>query len=578
MIIYGLVSLFEELKGATGFYREQIKYVIWGSVIGFVGGSTNFPLMMGFSWFPPLGSPLVIAYPVLFGYAMVRHRLMDIKFILRQSSVYLLSLLTVLAVVLGARIVYGRFLPASVKWLDLVILVLALYVFPYIRDYYYRIANKYFFSSLYDSRELIAKLSDGLRSTLDVNQIYNLISSTLISALHIKAFGVLNYNEASGQYLVQFNSGFNVGERKVFPGDRVLHEQFIKKSKSIVVEELKATSYKEHKEIIDLLSGVSAAVVVPLNIKDETLGVMVLGQKESADMYNDEDLRTLEIISSQAAIAIKNAQLYDETKEFSLTLQREVERQTAQLKQANIELQRLDRAKSDFISIASHQLRTPLTTIKGFTSMILEGTYGRISAKLRDKVEKVFESSERLIRLVNDLLDLSHMEGGKMEFNFAKVDFDKMVESVVEELKPQAQKKKLKLQISLPHRELWVWADEQKLRQVVMNLVDNAIKYTEKGEVGVLLKEKNSFTQLAVRDSGIGMKPQDVERLFQKFVRGIEAPRYYTEGAGIGLYVAKQLIEAQKGRIWAESAGEDQGSTFYIKMPNYRQRVSKSVN
>ena len=202
--------------------------------------------------------------------------------------------------------------------------------------------------------------------------------------------------------------------------------------------------------------------------------------------------------------------------------------------------------------------------------MILEGSYGRVTNVVRDKLEKIYESSERLVRLVNDLLDLSHMEGGKMEFNFAKVDFDAMVRSVVEELMPQAEKKKIKLKWKTPDENIWVWADEQKLRQVVMNLIDNAIKYTPQGAVDVLLARVDGSVQMSAKDSGIGMKPDEMKGLFQKFVRGTQAPRMHTEGAGIGLYVAKSLIEAQKGDVWAESEGEGKGSTFFIKMPELK--------
>jgi len=172
------------------------------------------------------------------------------------------------------------------------------------------------------------------------------------------------------------------------------------------------------------------------------------------------------------------------------------------------------------------------------------------------------------------LLDLSHMEGGGMEYNFAKVDFDAMVRSVVEELTPPAEKKKLKFKWRTPDENIWVWADEQKLRQVVMNLIDNAIKYTPQGAVDVILERVDGNVQMSVKDTGMGMKKSELANLFQKFVRGTEAPRYYTEGAGIGLYVAKQLIEAQKGEVWAESPGEDKGSTFFVKMPEMKGGTS----
>lgn len=562
-----------KIRHLQGTFKSQAKYVFFSTIFSsFLAMISNLLLpTLGIFYFNWLGQIVTSFFMLtLIGYAIVAHRLMDIKLALRRSFVYVFSVLAIIVPAFPILYYLDKFFPQYIIYASLFISALAVLVFTPIKSYYYRIANKYFFSSLYDGSQVIAKVSDGLRSTLDVQQVYNLISDTLINSLRVKSVAVLNYQEATQQYLIQYNNGFDIGSRRLFPSDLDLHRNFIVKTKPLVVEELKQTAYQGHEQILDLLSGLKVAMIIPLNIKNETLGIIALGHKESGDMYNDEDLKTLETIASQSAIAIKNAQLYEETKQFSRTLQEEVDRQTKELKRANEELKKLDKAKSDFISIASHQLRTPLTAIKGFTSMILEGTYGELSAAVRDKTEKIFESAERLIRLVNDLLDLSHMEGGKMEFNFTKVDFDAMVKSVVEELAPTAEKKKLKFTWKAPDDEFWVKADEQKLRQVVMNLIDNAIKYTQKGSVKILLEHQDGQAVMSVKDTGIGLAPGESDHLFQKFMRGQEASHYHTEGAGVGLYVAKQLIEAHQGQVWAESEGEDKGTAFYIKLPEWQ--------
>ena len=550
--------------------RERIKYCFLAFLILAVFGSLGYLPAYGISIYP-FAYISGLLFSVILAYAIIVHRLMDIKLALRRSFVYVFSVLAIIVPAFPVLYYLDKFFPQYIIYASLVISALAVLVFTPIRNYYYRIANKYFFSSLYDSGQIIAKLSDGLRSTLDVQSVYNLISDTLINSLRVKSVAVLNYQEASQKYLIQYNNGFDLKGQRVFPSDADLHQNYIIKSKPLVVEELKQTVYQSHKQILDLLLGLKVAMIIPLNIKNETLGIVALGQKESGDMYNDEDLKTLEVISSQAAIALKNAQLYNETKQFSQTLQGEVERQTKELKKANEELKKLDKAKSEFISIASHQLRTPLTVIKGFTSMMLEGSFGQMTEVLKDKTDKIFQSTERLIRLVNDLLDLSHMEGGKMEFNFTKVDFDAMVKSVVEELVPSAKKKKLEFSWKMPDGEFWVRADEQKLRQVVINLIDNAIKYTQQGSVNVLLERQDKDIVMSVRDTGMGLQPGESEHLFQKFVRGAEASLYHTEGAGIGLYVAKRLINEHQGQIGASSPGEGQGSTFWIKLKEYEE-------
>lgn len=571
MWLHGLLLLIKELKNSAGLYKVQIKYVIWGSLIGFIGGSTNFLLMMGLELFPPIGSPLVAAYPIFFGYSIVRHRLMDIKLVMRRYSVYLLSLATIITAVIGVKIIINYYQATSV-WFDFIILVFALSFFPGLRDYYYRLANKYFFSSLYDSREVISSLSDKLKATLEIERVYRSLSETLTKYFHVKSLGVLTFDENTGEYKVRYNLGFNIGDQKIFKGDRRLHELYIKQGEPIVIEELKNKFYVQFKEILDLFMSLGVEILTPLNIKDKTIGILALGQKESGDMYNEEDLAVLKILSAQTAIAMENALLYEETKSFNIKLKKEIERATTELREANVQLKKLDAAKSDFISIASHQLRTPLTAIKGYISMILEGDFGEVSQVVHDSLHKVFESSERLIHLVEDLLSISRIESGRIQFNFEDIALEKTVASVIEELARNAEKKGIKLEYkkSLQKLEL-ISADEEKIRQVVINLIDNAIKYTPKGKVQVSLQVDKGFLEFCVADTGMGIKTEDQKNLFQKFSRGTGTSLVHTEGTGLGLYVAREMIEAHHGKIWAESAGEGKGSKFCVKLPIVKQ-------
>ena len=309
-------------------------------------------------------------------------------------------------------------------------------------------------------------------------------------------------------------------------------------------------------------------ILAPLNVKDKTIGLIALGKKEAGDMYNDEDLQVLQVAGAQVAIALENALLYQETKNFSIKLEREVERATRDLKKANAQLKKLDAAKSEFISIASHQLRTPLTVIKGYISMMLEGNFGKLTDSECESLEKVFESNERLIQLVENLLNISRIESGRLQFNFEEVDFSKMVASVVEELSGYVKKKNLRLEYKPPAKPLpLVKLDEEKIRQVVMNLVDNAIKYTKQGGVTVRVEQDKENITFCVSDTGMGISEADLANLFKKFSRGKGTSLVHTEGTGLGLYVASIMIESHQGRIWAESAGEGKGSKFCFALP-----------
>jgi len=246
----------------------------------------------------------------------------------------------------------------------------------------------------------------------------------------------------------------------------------------------------------------------------------------------------------------------------------ELEKLTQQLEQANIDLKKLDQAKTGFISMASHQLRTPLSAIKGYISMLLEGSYGKLSLKAKDKLLNVFQSNERLIQIINDLLNISKAELGKMELEMSDVQIADLLQSCFEEMKFEAEKRHLKLEFEKPTELLpKIQVDELKIRQVVLNLIDNAIKYTTKGGVTLRARKENSNIQISVQDTGEGLTDEEQKAIFSGFVRGTAGINFFVEGAGLGLFVAKKFIELHGGKIWAESEGSGKGSTFVIELP-----------
>ncbi len=227
------------------------------------------------------------------------------------------------------------------------------------------------------------------------------------------------------------------------------------------------------------------------------------------------------------------------------------------------------RLKTDFISITSHQLRTPLTAIKGYASMVLEGNYGEISLVARGAVEKIFESAQRLIFIVNDILDVSRIEQGKLQFAFEEIKVLNVLENTIEELKSVAEKKGVALELaaSVDDAEIKIKADASKMRQVFANLIDNAIKYTPQGFVRVALARDDGMVIVSVKDSGAGISEDTMQRLFQKFTRAREAARIRADGSGLGLYIVKEIVKAHGGTAWAESEGEGKGSQFYVSLP-----------
>jgi len=233
------------------------------------------------------------------------------------------------------------------------------------------------------------------------------------------------------------------------------------------------------------------------------------------------------------------------------------------------EFKRLDEAKTQFMLATQHHLRTPLTSIQGYLSMLLEGSYGKISDRAKPKIKNALVATQRLIRLANEFLDVAQFEVGKETMAKREVQIEEVFDEVVDELRQTAKEKKLYVKLERPEQSLpSIMVDREKIKEAIYNVVFNGIKYTERGGVTVKLEIVNGKLQIVITDTGIGMEPEEIAGLFAKtFERGEQAKKLYTTGRGIGLYLAYQIIKAHGGRLWAESEGRGKGSTFYIELP-----------
>lgn len=245
---------------------------------------------------------------------------------------------------------------------------------------------------------------------------------------------------------------------------------------------------------------------------------------------------------------------------------KQVEETNKQLGKANEKLKSLDQLKTEFLSLASHQLRSPLTAIKGYTSMLLEGDYGKIDSKAKETIERVFESSNNLTIVVEDLLNVAKIEQGGMKYEMASFNLSDVARKETQDLSITAEKKGLKLSFEeVGAEDCTTVGDKDKIRQVVLNFIDNSIKYTKEGEIKVKVERKGEKVVFSVKDTGMGMTEEIKETLFQKFARG-EGGRMNSSGSGLGLYLAKEIAEAHKGRVWVESKGKGKGSTFFMEL------------
>jgi len=217
-----------------------------------------------------------------------------------------------------------------------------------------------------------------------------------------------------------------------------------------------------------------------------------------------------------------------------------------------------------------HHLRTPLTSMIGYLDLIFGGTYGKVPQKLNKTLQKFQISTDRLIKVVNELLDISQFQLGKKVISLQpNIQIEPILKEIIEELSQEAETKKIYLKLQKPKKKLPpIKADSEKLKVALTNIIDNGIKYTNKGGVTIRLEIKDLRLQIIVKDTGIGVSKEELKTLFKRtFERNEQAKKVYTTGRGIGLYIASQIIEAHQGNLWAESEGKGKGSTFYVEPP-----------
>jgi signal transduction histidine kinase len=294
-----------------------------------------------------------------------------------------------------------------------------------------------------------------------------------------------------------------------------------------------------------------------LRTREQTNMFLIIGYKDAAEQearVHDKD--TLKRLEESLGVVIENKMLDEENT-----------RVLGQLKKSNEKLKALDEAKDEFISMASHQLRTPLTSIKGYLSMVLDGDVGEVSEQQKTMLTQAFTSSQRMVYLISDLLNVSRLQTGKFVIEKSDTYLPDVVEAELAQIKETATARGLTITYDKPTKFPAVFCDETKIRQVIMNFADNAVYYTPSGgTITVQLINKKSTVEYLVHDTGIGVPRALQHKLFSKFYRADNAQRARPDGTGLGLYMAKKVIIASGGNIIFKSK-EGAGSTFGFSLP-----------
>ncbi len=521
-------------------------------------------------------TPVSLVFFAMLTYnSIFRHKLFDIRAYVARSIAYLASLL-VMGVLYGAIpvLLTDILLPPNKSSaiartiIQIAVVTVAVLTFRPLKLLFDKITNRLFFKDAYDPQLFLDKLNQVLVSTLDLKGLLNSTSA------------ILNENLKS-QFSCFVISGDNSQISRVVPESpqyldgKAINQLLLKASayKLVYREEL-----KDNDSLESLLKENKTAILARLDTKQShqqyPIGWLVLGEKNNGNAYSRQDIRLIKIIANELALGIQNSLSYEEISSFNATLQQRVNEATIKLRKANDKLRALDEAKDDFVSMASHQLRTPLTSVKGNISMVIDGDAGNITSVQKQLLDQAYSSSQRMVFLISDLLNVSRLKTGKFVIERTPIDLAKVVEEEVDQLIDTAKSRNLELKYEKPNHITQLMLDDAKTRQVIMNFIDNAIYYTPSGgKIEVVLSETSSAVECRVIDNGIGVPKHEQHHLFTKFYRAGNARKARPDGTGLGLFMAKKVIISEGGALIFETE-EGKGSTFGFSFPKKSLEVA----
>ncbi len=769
-LIYGIVVTVKKYRKAKGVSKLQFKYLFIGVILTFaLQVLTNFiaVVLFNFSGLVALGPSFSLIFVGLISYAIIKHRLLDIRLALRRGLAQLLIAFTILAIFIVAGIMYASLNGLKFDTNLLFVFIFVAFLLSFIYDsvsYYLRKAtDKYLFTSLYTPSELLRELSIALNSTLDFEEVLKNVYGIINNNLHISSIA----------FAVKLQGRKNISN--LFPqSDFAIYEygdknkklimvsilaDFLKNTEGAVVFEdlqrdLAEIEEVSKRKIYEWMTENEVGIVLPLKVKNEVIGAVMLGEKLSGDAFTSEDVDVLETFALQASIGIENILLFMHSRDFGERLKIEVEKATAELKQKNKNLEilrhmeniitttldlkemcqkivdtiswelgyegalislvdpkrnvlvptavsqtptikkalailpahmedivmpltekksmavqaldlrtkittisladafapglprpvsdaiqklvgmkgmityplyskdkplgvlalamhvsprdvpfsemnvldafmdevgialensylyeeaktandalevsnqkliELDKMKDEFVSVASHELRTPMTAINGYVWMLLNGKGGELQEKQRYYLQRVAQSTQRLINLVNDMLTISRIEGGRTKIENKNFELVDLLKAVNEELQIKADEKGIKLGLQTED-VVHVFADQDKVHEVLINLIGNSLKFTEQGSITTTVLDKGDYVAVSVNDTGKGIAAEDMPKLFTKFGRldNQYATVAQTAGTGLGLYICKKYIDGMGGTVSVTST-VGKGSTF----------------
>jgi signal transduction histidine kinase len=563
--------------------KLQIKYVLLGSIVGFGGGLTNF-----FLWYDieilPVGNILVAFYTVFFSYAIIKYRLMDIRTI--ASNIFIYAILGIFACLsfIGSYFL-GKYLLLSGKFdFTLFLLILSIFsiFFSALMTLLFKYSQKWSDKLFYGGRNpdrILKDLVIGFNKVLSVEDLSQALVKELKKIIRAKKLAIILSVKLDGKGDVKIYNKKDFLKLSLKQYNPLLAELNI--AREIIVREEIKISNKGKSDFLDILEKEEISLLSPLMVGDQVIGAIIIGAKEDWSAYTVEDINVIKTLCSQVSVTFMNAYIHDNLRRLVESQTKDIivkneelekktgtlEKQAKELAENNAYMKKLLAMRSEFLDIASHQLRTPVSVIKGMLSMILEG--GMPKDKVDEFLKASFSKSKKLAEIINDILRASEIDSEKVLLKFAPVDLNKLLSKLMEDKKIQSKDREIELTLILPEKPLpIITADDRYLGQAIENLINNSLQYTPKGgRVEVRAGVNGKIIEIRVSDTGIGIPAAEIPKLFSKFTRAKNAIAMYTDGTGLGLYIVRKIIEEHKdGKVLIEKTKEGEGTTFLITL------------
>ncbi len=427
-------------------------------------------------------------------------------------------------------------------------------------------------TGLYTLHELGKRIS----ATFNVEELFSLITPPFISKLGFQNCLIMLKTDTD-TISKKIAIGYTETDIKEIE-NKLKSEQnaqiLFEKGKFLLVNKAEALEHGEE-VLIDIFK-VNSFLSFPIIARDRDIGFILVGNTSPFSKITEGDVELLSILANQLGVAIENSKLYAELWQSHQELERRVKERTQELARLNEELKNLNKIKSDFVSAVSHELRTPLTSIKGYASILIAGKLGELNPAQKERLEKIDKHSNNLAHLINNLLDISRIESGRVQMEVKEIVLKELLDSIIDIITPQLKEKSLILKLNVPQKITKIYADQSQIERVFLNLLSNAIKFTpEKGKITISAEDKDGLIQFSVEDTGLGISKEDLEKIFQEFYRVDNEVNQKVKGTGLGLSLVKRIIEAHNGNMWVRSE-LGKGSTFSFTLPKTQKQKKEA--